>query len=79
MITFSRFILHKIFRNSLFLLLKSIKLSKAVNNLEMSWVDYKKVSKIGEGSYGKAWLVQDIKLDRLFVIKEVKISRVSIK
>jgi hypothetical protein len=43
----------------------------------MSWIDYKKVRKIGEGAFGKAWLVEEFKIDKLFVIKEVKISRVS--
>ena len=43
----------------------------------MSLHDYIKLRKIGEGSFGNAWLVQNSKIDRLFVIKQVKMSRVS--
>ena len=44
----------------------------------MSLTDcYTKLRKIGEGTFGKAWLVQNSKIDRLYVIKQIKISRVS--
>jgi len=38
---------------------------------------YTKLRKIGEGNFGKAWLVQNSKIDRLYVIKQIKISRVT--
>ncbi|XP_062412789.1 serine/threonine-protein kinase Nek1 isoform X2 [Sardina pilchardus] len=40
---------------------------------------YEKVKKIGEGSFGKAYLVQSREDDRQYVIKEIGISRMSNK
>lgn len=39
---------------------------------------YEKVKKIGEGSFGKAFLVKSKEDGRQFVIKEIGISRVRI-
>ena len=43
----------------------------------MPWLNYNKLRKIGEGSFGKVWLVHEYKINRKFVIKQVKLSRVS--
>ena len=43
----------------------------------MSWSDYKLIKKIGEGAFGKAWLVQANKKPESFVIKEINMGRVS--
>jgi NIMA (never in mitosis gene a)-related kinase len=39
--------------------------------------NYTKVKKIGEGSFGKAWLVKSPADNKQYVIKEINISRVS--
>jgi hypothetical protein len=43
----------------------------------MGWSDFSKVKKIGEGSFGKAWLVRNHKDQISYVIKEISISRAS--
>lgn len=40
--------------------------------------NYTKVRKIGEGSFGKAWLVKSPADNKQFVIKEINISRVCV-
>jgi NIMA (never in mitosis gene a)-related kinase len=42
----------------------------------MGWSEFNKLKKIGEGSFGKAWLVKSNKDAKSFVIKEISISRV---
>ncbi len=42
----------------------------------MGWSEFGKVRKIGEGSFGKAWLVKSHKDQASYVIKEINISRV---
>lgn len=44
----------------------------------MSWSNFTKIKKIGEGSFGKAWLVKNNKDLKQYVIKEINISRVNI-
>jgi len=43
----------------------------------MGWSDYSKVKKIGEGSFGAAWLVKNNKDTIQYVIKQINVSRVS--
>jgi hypothetical protein len=43
----------------------------------MGWSDYSKVKKIGEGSFGAAWLVKSTKDTTQYVIKQINVSRVS--
>lgn len=40
--------------------------------------NYTKVKKIGEGSFGKAWLVKSPADNKQYVIKEINISRVGL-
>jgi serine/threonine protein kinase len=42
----------------------------------MGWSEFAKIKKIGEGSFGKAWLVKSNKENKNFVIKEINISKV---
>lgn len=44
----------------------------------MGWSEFGKVKKIGEGSFGKAWLVKNLKDQQNYVIKEINISRVGL-
>lgn len=42
----------------------------------MGWSEFTKIKKIGEGSFGKAWLVKSNKENKNFVVKEISISKV---
>jgi NIMA (never in mitosis gene a)-related kinase len=42
----------------------------------MGWSEFARIKKIGEGSFGKAWLVKSNKENKNFVIKEISISKV---
>ncbi len=44
----------------------------------MGWLEYNKIKKIGEGSFGSAWLVKNIKNSQSYVIKQINVSRVII-
>ena len=41
----------------------------------MGWDDYKLIKKIGEGSFGKAWLVKSNKDAKSCVVKEINMSK----
>jgi serine/threonine protein kinase len=43
----------------------------------MGWSEYVKVKKIGEGSFGAAWLVKSVREQKQYVIKQINVSRVS--
>lgn len=45
----------------------------------MGWSDYIKVKKIGEGSFGAAWLVKCVKDQRQYVIKQINMAKMSNK
>ena len=42
----------------------------------MGWSDYTKIKKIGEGSFGAAWLVKNIKDNKQYVIKQINVAKV---
>lgn len=44
----------------------------------MGWGDYVKIKKIGEGSFGAAWLVKSSKDSTQYVIKLINVSRVGL-
>ena len=43
----------------------------------MGWSDFTKIKKIGEGSFGAAWLVKNNKDNKHYVIKLINVSRVN--
>ncbi len=43
----------------------------------MGWADYVKIKKIGEGSFGAAWLVKCNRDQKQYVIKQINVSRVN--
>ena len=43
----------------------------------MSWSEYGKIRKIGEGSFGAAWLVKHSKTQNQYVIKQINVSKVT--
>jgi serine/threonine protein kinase len=42
----------------------------------MGWSDYLKIKKIGEGSFGAAWLVKFNKDGKQYVIKQINVAKV---
>jgi hypothetical protein len=44
----------------------------------MGWSEYVKIKKIGEGSFGAAWLVKCNKDQKQYVIKQINVSRVKL-
>lgn len=44
----------------------------------MGWTDYVKIKKIGEGSFGSAWLVKSNKDNKQYVIKQINVAKVLI-
>jgi NIMA (never in mitosis gene a)-related kinase len=45
----------------------------------MGWSEYVKIKKIGEGSFGAAWLVKGVKDQKQYVIKLINVSRMGYK
>lgn len=45
----------------------------------MSWSEYTKIRKIGEGSFGSAWLVRNNKSSAQFVIKQINVAKMPAK
>lgn len=43
----------------------------------MTWSDYVKVKKIGEGAFGSAWLVKCKKDNKDYVVKKINVAKVS--
>ncbi len=39
---------------------------------------YKKIKKLGEGTYGQAFLVEDMSDHRLYVSKKIKLDRLDV-
>ena len=43
----------------------------------MGWSEYGKIKKIGEGSFGAAWLVKSNKDNQQYVIKQINVAKVN--
>jgi NIMA (never in mitosis gene a)-related kinase len=44
----------------------------------MGWSEYSKIKKIGEGSFGAAWLVKYNKDNKQYVIKQINVAKARI-
>ena len=44
----------------------------------MGWSEYSKIKKIGEGSFGAAWLVKFNKDNKQYVIKQINVAKARI-